>query len=206
MCGNEPQTARRSKRQVLFVDSSPASFFGTIPDFPLKKNHASFISLYNDFPADVTESQRCAWHGPQGLYHSLWKDGIGKAGSQSQIHNRKHLIWIELEQSTYELLQKQDRQAHQKKPLRIGRIPPLLVYRNDNPEKILQTKMGTIPRPEPKHQSIATSSSGSFRLKSVHAETFGLYQKIRSILWIPSNTGRRLRPFSEAFLIPPVYW
>ena len=69
----------------------------------------------DDFLADVTESQRCAWHGPRGLYHALWEDGIGKSESQPQIDKLKHLIGIELPQGDYELLQEQDRQAVEEK-------------------------------------------------------------------------------------------
>jgi len=69
----------------------------------------------DDFLADVTESQRCAWHGPRGLYHALWEDGIGKIESQPHIDKLKHLIGIELPQGDYELLQEQDRQAVEEK-------------------------------------------------------------------------------------------
>lgn len=57
----------------------------------------------DDFLADVTESQRCAWHGPRGLYHALWDDGIGKSESQPQIDKLKHVIGIDLPQGDYEL-------------------------------------------------------------------------------------------------------
>jgi hypothetical protein len=32
----------------------------------------------DDFPANVAETQRCTWHGPRGLYHALWEDGLKK--------------------------------------------------------------------------------------------------------------------------------
>jgi hypothetical protein len=69
----------------------------------------------DDFLADVAESQRCVWHGPRGLYHSLWEDGLKKKESQPQIDKLKHLIGIELPQGDYELLKDQDRQAVEEK-------------------------------------------------------------------------------------------
>jgi hypothetical protein len=69
----------------------------------------------DDFLSEVTESQRCAWHGPRGLYHSLWEDGLKKKDSQPQIDNLKHLIGIELPQGDYELIKEQDRQAVEEK-------------------------------------------------------------------------------------------
>lgn len=69
----------------------------------------------DDFLADVAEPQRCAWHGPRGLYHSLWEDGLRKNESQPHIDNLKHLIGIELPQGDYELLKDQDRQAVEEK-------------------------------------------------------------------------------------------
>jgi hypothetical protein len=69
----------------------------------------------DDFLSDVAESQRCAWHGPRGLYHSLWEDGLKKKDSQPQINNLKHLIGIELPQIDYELIKDKDRQAVEQK-------------------------------------------------------------------------------------------
>jgi len=88
----------------------------------LKKTKASGIPFIYDgepgldnFLSEVTESQRCAWHGPRGLYHSLWEDGLKKKDSQPQIDNLKHLIGIELPQTDYELIKEQDRQAVEQK-------------------------------------------------------------------------------------------
>ncbi len=64
----------------------------------------------DDFLSDIAESQRCSWHGPRGLYHSLWEDGLKKKASQPQIENLKHIIGIELPQSDYELLKDEDKQ------------------------------------------------------------------------------------------------
>lgn len=64
----------------------------------------------DDFLADVAESQRCAWHGPRGLYHSMWEDGLKKKESQPHIDKLKHLIGIELPKGDYELLKDQDKQ------------------------------------------------------------------------------------------------
>ncbi len=43
----------------------------------------------DDFLADVAESQRCTWHGPRGLYHSLWQDGLKKKDSQPETDKIK---------------------------------------------------------------------------------------------------------------------
>jgi len=64
----------------------------------------------DDFLADVAESQRCTWHGPRGLYHSLWQDGLGKKESQPHTDKLKHLIGIELPADDYELIKDEDRQ------------------------------------------------------------------------------------------------
>ncbi len=69
----------------------------------------------DDFLSDVADSQRCVWHGPRGLYHSLWEDGLKKKESQPQIDKLKHLIGIELPQSDYELLKDEDKQAVEEK-------------------------------------------------------------------------------------------
>jgi len=62
-----------------------------------------------NFLADVAESQRCTWHGPRGLYHALWEDGLKKKDSQSSIDKIKHLIGIELPEGDYELLKEEDK-------------------------------------------------------------------------------------------------
>ena len=64
----------------------------------------------DSFLSDIAETQRCSWHGPRGLYHSLWEDGLKKKDSQPQIENLKHIIGIELPQSDYELLKNEDKQ------------------------------------------------------------------------------------------------
>lgn len=69
----------------------------------------------DDFLADVAQSQRCAWHGPRGLYHSLWEDGLKKNDSQRQIDKLKHLIGIELPQGDYQLLKDEDRKLVEEK-------------------------------------------------------------------------------------------
>ena len=53
----------------------------------------------DDFLSDMAEPQRCAWHGPRGLYHSLWEDGLKKKDSQPHPDKLKHLIGIELPQT-----------------------------------------------------------------------------------------------------------
>jgi hypothetical protein len=69
----------------------------------------------DDFLADVADSQRCTWHGPRGLYHSMWQDGLMKKQSQPHIDKLKHLIGIELPRGDYELLKDQDKQAVEEK-------------------------------------------------------------------------------------------
>jgi len=63
----------------------------------------------DNFLADITESQRCTWHGPRGLYHSLWEDGLKKKDSQPSIDKIKHLIGIELPEGEFELLKEEDK-------------------------------------------------------------------------------------------------
>jgi len=46
----------------------------------------------DDFLADVAESQRCTWHGPRGLYHSLWQDGLKKKDSQPETDKIKKIL------------------------------------------------------------------------------------------------------------------
>lgn len=67
----------------------------------------------DDFLSDIAQPQRCAWHGPRGLYHSLWEDGLKKTDSQPHTDKLKHLIGIELPQTDYELLKNEDKQAVQ---------------------------------------------------------------------------------------------
>jgi hypothetical protein len=64
----------------------------------------------DDFLSEVAEAQRCAWHGPRGLYHSLWEDGLKKKDSQPQTDKLKHLIGIELPKADFELLKQEDKQ------------------------------------------------------------------------------------------------
>lgn len=69
----------------------------------------------DDFLSDVVKSQRCAWHGPRGLYHSLWEDGLKKKESQPHTDQLKHLIGIELPETDYELLLDKDKQSVKEK-------------------------------------------------------------------------------------------
>jgi len=64
----------------------------------------------DDFLADIAESQRCTWHGPRGLYHALWEDGLKKKDSQPAIDTIKHLIGIELPEGDFELLKEEDKE------------------------------------------------------------------------------------------------
>ena len=64
----------------------------------------------DDFLADVANSQRCTWHGPRGLYHALWEDGLRKKASQPYTNKINQLIGIELPEDDYELLKEKDKQ------------------------------------------------------------------------------------------------
>ncbi len=68
----------------------------------------------DDFLSDITESQRCTWHGPRGLYHSLWEDGLKKKESQPAIDKMKQLVGIELPEGDYELLKEEDKESVRK--------------------------------------------------------------------------------------------
>ena len=64
----------------------------------------------DDFLADVADSQRCTWHGPRGLYHSLWQDGLKKKESQPETDKIKQLIGIELPEGDFEILKEEDKE------------------------------------------------------------------------------------------------
>jgi len=64
----------------------------------------------DDFLCDVAETQRCTWHGPRGLYHSLWQDGLKKKESQPETDKIKHLIGIELPEGDFEILKEEDKE------------------------------------------------------------------------------------------------
>ena len=86
----------------------------------IKKNEQYQIPFVYDgepglaaFLADLTESQRCSWHAPRGLYHALWEDDLKKKDSQEHIDKIRGLIGIELPETEYELLKEQDREQVQ---------------------------------------------------------------------------------------------
>ena len=64
----------------------------------------------DDFLSDVAESQRCTWHGPRGLYHSLWEDGLKKKDSKPETDKIKQLIGIELPEGDFEILKEEDKE------------------------------------------------------------------------------------------------
>jgi hypothetical protein len=64
----------------------------------------------DDFLADTAESQRCTWHGPRGLYHALWEDGLKKKDTEPEIDKIKHLIGIELPEGDFELIKEEDKE------------------------------------------------------------------------------------------------
>ncbi|MEA3358590.1 MAG: hypothetical protein U9R17_04180 [Thermodesulfobacteriota bacterium] len=63
----------------------------------------------DDFLSDVADSQRCTWHGPRGLYHALWQDGLKKKDSQPDTDKIKELIGIELPEGEFEILKEEDK-------------------------------------------------------------------------------------------------
>jgi hypothetical protein len=63
----------------------------------------------DNFLADVADSQRCTWHGPRGLYHALWEDGLKKKESQPETDKIKQLIGIELPEGDFEILKEEDK-------------------------------------------------------------------------------------------------
>ena len=64
----------------------------------------------DDFLSDVADSQRCTWHGPRGLYHSLWQDGLKKKDSKPETDKIKQLIGIELPKGDFEILKEEDKE------------------------------------------------------------------------------------------------
>jgi len=64
----------------------------------------------DDFLSEVAESQRCTWHGPRGLYHALWEDGLKKKESQPETDKIKQLIGIELPEKDFEILKEEDKE------------------------------------------------------------------------------------------------
>ena len=68
----------------------------------------------DEFLAHTAESQRCTWHGPRGLYHALWEDGVRKKDSQPEIDKIKHLIGIELPEGDFELIKEEDKEQVKK--------------------------------------------------------------------------------------------
>jgi hypothetical protein len=67
----------------------------------------------DNFLANVAESQRCTWHGPRGLYHALWEDGLKKKDSQPETDKIRQLVAIELPEADYELLTDEDKELVQ---------------------------------------------------------------------------------------------
>ena len=63
----------------------------------------------DDFLSEVAVSQRCPWHGPRGLYHALWEDGLKKKASKPEIDKLKGVIGIELPAGEYELIREEDK-------------------------------------------------------------------------------------------------
>ena len=64
----------------------------------------------DDFLAAVADSQRCTWHGPRGLYHALWEDGLKKKDSEPATDTIKQLVGIELPEGDFEILKEEDKE------------------------------------------------------------------------------------------------
>ena len=67
------------------------------------------------FLADVATPQRCTWHGPRGLYHALWRDGLRKEQSKGHLEKVKQLIGIEVPEGDYEIISAHDKEEVQRK-------------------------------------------------------------------------------------------
>jgi hypothetical protein len=67
------------------------------------------------FLADVALSQRCTWHGPRGLYHALWRDGLRKEQSKGHLEKVKQLVGIEIPEGDYEVISAHDKEEVQHK-------------------------------------------------------------------------------------------
>jgi len=63
----------------------------------------------DNFLSSVTETQRCTWHAPRGLYHALWEDGLRKKDSEPEMNKIKQLIGIELPETDFQLLKPEDK-------------------------------------------------------------------------------------------------
>lgn len=48
----------------------------------------------DNFLADITESQRCTWHGPRGLYHALWEDGLKKKKTLNHPSIKSNILLV----------------------------------------------------------------------------------------------------------------
>ena len=64
----------------------------------------------DDFLSEAAELQRCTWHGPRGLYHALWEDGLKKKQSRPETDKIKQLIGIELPEGDFEILREEDKE------------------------------------------------------------------------------------------------
>ena len=49
-------------------------------------------------------------HGPRGLYHAFWEDGLKKKESQPETDKIKQLIGIELPEGDFEILKEEDKE------------------------------------------------------------------------------------------------
>jgi len=67
------------------------------------------------FLAGIADSQRCVWHGPRGLYHALWEDGLKKKESRGDTDKVRQLVGIELPPGDFEVIKKEDRNRIEEK-------------------------------------------------------------------------------------------
>ena len=68
----------------------------------------------DDFLSEAAK-QRCTWHGPRGLYHALWEDGLKKKQSRPETDKIKQLIGIELPEGDFEILKEEDKEQVRRK-------------------------------------------------------------------------------------------
>jgi hypothetical protein len=99
----------------IFVNTDWAQIEAIIKE-RIKTTEASGIPFIYDgepgldnFLSSVTETQRCTWHAPRGLYHALWEDGLRKKDSEPEMNKIKQLIGIELPETDFQLLKPEDK-------------------------------------------------------------------------------------------------
>ena len=67
----------------------------------------------DNFLSSLTDTQRCTWHAPRGLYHAMWEDGLRKKDSEPEMDKIKQLVGIELPETDFQLLKPEDKEKIQ---------------------------------------------------------------------------------------------